>query len=294
MIQETEKLFSKLKITLDPTKKVGSLSTANIQLVEIAKAISYGAKLIIMDEPTSSLTENEVDKLFEMIHMLKDQGVTILYISHKMNEIAQITDEVSVLRDGRFIDTLITKEATLNQMISLMVGRELSEMYPKLKTEIGKPLLEVKSLCREGVFQDISFTVHAGEIFGLSGLVGAGRSEVARAIFGLDPLDSGEIFINGEKVKIRSPHDAITKGMILLTEDRKKDGLFLVHSVQDNMIIANIDAYMGKIGLNRKKMHVDCDNQIDILSIKTPSRTQIINNLSGETSKSIDKQMVTY
>ena len=281
MVQQTEALFKRLNIGLNPNVKVRSLSTANIQMVEIAKAISYDAKLIIMDEPTSSLTENEVDKLFEMIRNLREQGVTILYISHKMNEIKQITDEVTILRDGKYIATLSTQETALEQMIPLMVGRDISDMFPKLEAQIGEPMLEVKGLTREGAFRDISFTAHEGEILGLSGLVGAGRSEVVRAIFGLDPLDAGQIFIQGEEVKIKSPRDAIAKGMILLTEDRKKDGLFLVHTVQENMTIANLAAYMGKFSLNKKRMNEDCGEQIKMLSIKTPSQQQIINHLSG-------------
>ena len=281
MVEETQKLFDRLKITINPRVKIGSLSTANIQMVEIAKAISYDAKLIIMDEPSSSLTENEVEKMFDMMNMLKAQGVTILYISHKMNEITKITDELTVMRDGHYICSMVTAEHTLDEMISAMVGRDIANMFPKLEAEIGAPLMEVKGLTRKGVFKDISFTLHKGEILGFAGLVGAGRSEVMRAIFGLDPLDAGEVFIDGKKVDIKTPSDAIAQGMILLTEERKKDGLFLVHSVSDNMTIANIDAYKAGPSLNKKKMRDDVAEQIDLLSIKTPSQTQIINNLSG-------------
>ena len=281
MVEETQKLFERLKITIDPKVKVGTLSTANIQLVEIAKAISYDAKLIIMDEPTSSLTENEVEKMFEMMHMLKDQGVTILYISHKMNEITRITDEVTVMRDGHFICTMVTAEHTLDEMITAMVGRDMENMFPKLEAKIGDVLLECKGLTRKGVFEDISFKVHKGEILGMAGLVGAGRSEVMRAVFGLDPLDAGEILIEGKAVEIKKPKDAIDLGMMLLTEERKRDGLFLIHSVQDNMTIANIDAYAGGVVLNKGKMKTDVWEQIQLLSIKTPTQTQIINNLSG-------------
>ena len=281
MRQQTQTLFQELSIDLNPGVKVGTLSTANIQLVEIAKAISYDAKLIIMDEPTSSLTENEVEKLFTMIKMLKERGVTVLYISHKMDEIMQITDRVTVLRDGKFIQTLATAETTIDQLINLMVGREINELFPKLEVAIGDVVLEAKGLTRKGVFENISLQVRQGEILGLSGLVGAGRSEVMRALFGLDPLDSGEIWIDGKKVEIRSPRDAICHGIIFLTEERKRDGLFLCHSVRNNLVIANIKVYMGRFKLNFKKMCKDCQEQIDRLSIKTPSQDQIISNLSG-------------
>ena len=281
MVAETQKLFDRLRITIDPRVKVGTLSTANIQMLEIAKAISYDAKLIILDEPTSSLTENEVEKMFDMMTMLRSQGVTMLYISHKMNEITRITDEVSVMRDGHYICTMVTAEHTLDEMISAMVGRDIENMFPKLDAEIGDVLLEVKGLTRKGVFEDISFQVHKGEILGVAGLVGAGRSEVMRAIFGLDPLDAGEIFVDGKKVEIKSPKDAIALGMMFLTEERKRDGLFLIHSVSDNMTIANIDAYTGGPILDKKKMRKDVAEQIELLSTKTPSQEQIINNLSG-------------
>ena len=186
MRQQTQTLFQELSIDLNPGVKVGTLSTANIQLVEIAKAISYDAKLIIMDEPTSSLTENEVEKLFTMIKMLKERGVTVLYISHKMDEIMQITDRVTVLRDGKFIQTLATAETTIDQLINLMVGREINELFPKLEVAIGDVVLEAKGLTRKGVFENISLQVRQGEILGLSGLVGAGRSEVMRALFGVN------------------------------------------------------------------------------------------------------------
>ncbi len=281
IVRLTQELFDDLKITINPQVKVGSLSTANIQLLEIAKAISYDAKLIIMDEPTSSLTENEVEKLFNMIHMLKARDVTILYISHKMGEIKKITDEVTILRDGQFVGTVTTSDATQDMLVSMMVGRELNQMFPKVDAPIGDVVLEARGLTRHGVFENVSFRVRRGEILGLAGLVGAGRSEVMRAVFGLDPLDAGEIFINGKMVHIRSARDAIHHGMMFLTEDRKYDGLFVPHSVQQNMVIANIDAYKRLFKLDTKKMAKDCSAQIDLLSIKTPSQEQIINNLSG-------------
>ena len=281
MIKETEELFKKLNIQINPRTKVGDLSTAQMQMVEIAKAISYNAKLIIMDEPTSSLTENEVEKLFVMINQLRDQNVTILYISHKMDEITQITDDVTVLRDGKFIETLHTADSNIEDMIGLMVGREVDDLYPKIDVEPGEVLMEVKGLTRHGVFENVSFQIRAGEIVGFAGLVGAGRSEVMRAIFGLDPLDAGEIYLYGQKIDIRNPREAIANKLVLLTEERKKDGLFLTHSVLHNMILANIDAYMGKFSLNFKKMREDCKEQIALMSTKTPSQDQIIGNLSG-------------
>lgn len=281
IVQKTQELFDELRISIPPKVKVGSLSVASTQLVEIAKAISYNAKLIIMDEPSSALTENEVAKLYEMIHMLKNRGVTILYISHKMDEIFQITDQITVLRDGRFVDTLDTAGTNMKTVISMMVGREIKEMFPKINTNIGDIVLKACGLTRHGVFEDVSFSVRRGEILGLAGLVGAGRSEIMRALFGLDKLDAGEIYINGRKVNIKSPRDAIRHGLMFLTEDRKFDGLFLPHSVRSNMVIANIDAYKAPFKLNVRKMKKDCSDMIDLLSIKTPSQEQIINNLSG-------------
>lgn len=281
IVEKSRELFERLNIQIDPRKRIGDLTTAQMQMVEIAKAVSYDAKLIIMDEPTSSLTENEVEKLFDIINTLRSNGVTILYISHKMAEITEITDEVSVLRDGKFIQTLVTAQSDIETMIGLMVGHDVENLYPKYDVTPGEVLLEVKGLTRAGAFENVSFQIRAGEIVGFSGLVGAGRSEVMRAIFGLDPIDAGEIYINGKKLDIRSPRDAIRHKLIMLTEERKKDGLFLSHSVLHNMILANIDSYWNGFVLNSKKMRGDCAEQIKLLSTKTPSQDQEVGNLSG-------------
>ena len=281
MVEQSRRLFEEMHINIDPRKKVGELSIANIQLMEIVKAVSYDAKLIIMDEPTSAITENEVKNLFSIIKNLKSKGLTILYISHKMDEITAITDEVTVLRDGKCVATFPTSEKPQEEMINLMVGRELKDMFPKNESKIGVIALDVKGLTRRGVFENVSFQVRRGEILGFAGLVGAGRSEVMRAVFGLDPIDSGEIYINGEKARIRSPRDAISNKMMFLTEDRKFDGLFLPHSVMDNMVIVHLNAYKSALTINTKKMKEDCNEQIRLLSTKTPSLDQTVVNLSG-------------
>ncbi|GMQ58994.1 sugar ABC transporter ATP-binding protein [Vallitalea sediminicola] len=283
LYKKTKELLNELGITIDPHKKMRNLSTAYIQLVEIAKAISYNSDLIIMDEPTSAITEREVLQLFNMIKKLTAKGVAVIYITHKMDEVFQITDECTVFRDGQYIGTGLSSELTSGQLISMMVGREVNQIFPKIEVEkFGEVLLEVKNLCHEEYFQDISFNVRAGEILGFAGLMGAGRSEVMETVFGINKSVSGEIYVNGKKVKIKSPKDAIKHGIGLLTEDRKRTGLFLPLSVSDNTIMSDLNTYANNIGIvNEKKVNSACLMQKDNLKIKTPSIAQTINNLSG-------------
>ncbi|WP_145553717.1 sugar ABC transporter ATP-binding protein [Yersinia canariae] len=279
---KTQDLLQHLNIKLKPNMMVGELNIASQQMVEIAKAVSYDADVLIMDEPTSALTEGEVFHLFAIIKELKEQGKGIIYISHKMDEIFEITDEVSIFRDGLFVATDKTENLTKQSLITMMVGRELTHMFPKFNNNIGEEVLKVSALRRDGLFRDISFSVKRGEILGVAGLVGAGRSEVMESLFGMHPADGGEIFIEGLPVNIDSPSKAIEQGLAFLTEDRKKSGLFLVLSVVENMSIVNLSEYINKKGfVSHGQMAQDCMEQIKKLNIKTPTMDQIINNLSG-------------
>ncbi|MDK2632408.1 sugar ABC transporter ATP-binding protein [Pantoea stewartii subsp. indologenes] len=280
--EETQQLLSRLNIRLKADRLVGELSIASQQMVEIAKAVSWNSDIVIMDEPTSALTETEVAHLFTIIRDLREQGKAIVYISHKMDEIFAITDEISVFRDGSWVGSDSTSAFTRQSLITKMVGRELTQLFPKFNNAIGEEVLTVRHLSCQDRFSDVSFGVRRGEILGVAGLVGAGRSEVMESLFGMVPFDSGEILVDGVPVAIDSPSVAIEKGMAFLTEDRKKSGLFLVLSVLENMSIVNMPEYSGKGGfVSHVKMAQDCMDQIRRLNIKTPTMDQIINNLSG-------------
>ncbi|ORM84450.1 D-xylose ABC transporter ATP-binding protein [Pantoea deleyi] len=280
--QVTQELLNRLNIRLKAERMVGELSIASQQMVEIAKAVSWDSDIVIMDEPTSALTETEVAHLFTIIRDLREQGKAIIYISHKMDEIFTITDEVSIFRDGSWIASDQTAKYTRQSLITQMVGRELTQLFPKFNSAIGDEVLTVRNLSCRDRFTDVSFSVRRGEILGVAGLVGAGRSEVMESLFGMESFDSGEILIDGVPVTIDSPSTAIEKGMAFLTEDRKKSGLFLVLSVMENMSIVNMPEYSGKSGfVSHVKMAQDCMDQIRRLNIKTPTMDQIINNLSG-------------
>jgi len=280
--QKTQELLNRLNIRLKAERMVGELSIASQQMVEIAKAVSWDSDIVIMDEPTSALTETEVAHLFTIIRDLREQGKAIIYISHKMDEIFNITDEVSIFRDGSWIASDQTAKYTRQSLITQMVGRELTQLFPKFNSAIGEEVLTVRNLTCKDRFTDVSFSVRRGEILGVAGLVGAGRSEVMESLFGMESFDSGEILIDGVPVTIDSPSTAIEKGMAFLTEDRKKSGLFLVLSVMENMSIVNMPEYSGKSGfVSHVKMAQDCMDQIRRLNIKTPTMDQIINNLSG-------------
>ena len=238
MRRRTRELFDRLDIRIDPEAEVRDLSVANRQMVEIAKAVSYNSDILIMDEPTSALTEKEVTHLFQIIRTLKAQGTGIIYITHKMNELFEIADEVSVFRDGRFVGEHPAASVTRDEIIKLMVGREITQMFPKQTVPIGDVVLSVKNLTLEGRFRDISFDLRKGEILGLAGLVGSGRSNVAETLFGVTPATSGTIAIEGSEIAIRNPGVAMDAGMAFLTEDRKESGCFLLLSVVDNMQVA--------------------------------------------------------
>jgi len=280
MNRKTSELLDHLGIKLDPTKKMVDLSIANTQLVEIAKAISFDSDLIVMDEPTSAITESEVEGLYKIIQSLRDQGRSIIYITHKMDEVFRITDEVTVFRDGKFISTDPTSALTRNMLINKMVGRELTDMFHKESVEIGEIVLEVRNLSGHK-FKDVSFEVRRGEIFGVAGLMGAGRTELLEGVFGVKKPHSGEVLIEGKKVEIKSPADAINKGLALLTEDRKLTGLYINAMVRDNMSIANMKQYMRGPFVNFRKIDADCERMRDQLRIRTPSLKQVIKYLSG-------------
>jgi inositol transport system ATP-binding protein len=280
--RKTAALFEKLNIRIDPEIEVRDLSVANRQMVEIAKAVSYESDVLIMDEPTSALTEREVSHLFEIIRDLRAQGKGIVYITHKMNELFEIADEFSVFRDGRYIGTHPARDVTRDDIIRMMVGREITQMFPKEVVPIGSVRMAVRNLTLKGVFHDVSFEVRSGEILGVAGLVGSGRSNVAETIFGVTPATSGEIWINGEKVTIDRPSTAMRHGMAFLTEDRKETGCFLMLDVLENMQIAIINRGYVKAGFVAEgDVMRDCNVMKDALRVKTPDMHERVENLSG-------------
>lgn len=287
MNRKAKALLSELNLDISPSCKVKKLKVAQQQMVEIARAISYDSDLIIMDEPTSALTEDEVKSLFSIIHNLKKKQVTVIIITHKLNELFEISDSVTVLRDGEYVGCYPIEEMTEKKLVSLMVGRELNEMFPKQAASIGGELLAVKHLTLKGVFEDVSFTVRKGEILGVAGLMGAGRSEIMLSLFGAVPPDSGEIFIDGKKAVIRSPRDAIRNGIAMVTEDRKLTGLSLCRSCKENMSIAHLKKISPHLFLNEKKERREIDRMIQALSIKLASVRQAVSSLSGGNQQKI-------
>ncbi|CAN7478565.1 sugar ABC transporter ATP-binding protein [Rhizobium rhizogenes] len=282
MSRKTEDLFRRLNINIDPEIQVGELSVASRQMVEIAKAVSYDSDVLIMDEPTSALTEREVAHLFEIIRGLREQGIGIVYITHKMNELFEIADEFSVFRDGKYIGTHASTDVTRDDIIRMMVGREITQMFPKEEVPIGETLLSVKNLNLDGVFSDISFDVRAGEILGVAGLVGSGRSNVAETLFGVTPASSGTIELFGKKVDVSSPAVAISHRMAFLTEDRKDTGCLLILSVLENMQIAVLqDKFVRGGFVQEGAIEKVCEEMARKLRVKTPNLDERIENLSG-------------
>ena len=281
MNRASQALFDRWEIRIDPTKKMKDLSIAQTQMVEIAKAISFDSKLIIMDEPTSAITETEVAHLHRMIDQLRSTGTAIIYITHKMDEVFKISDDITIFRDGKHVASMPAAELNRDKLIALMVGRELTQMFPKLEAEIGEVILKVENLHRGHVVKDVSFELHRGEILGFAGLMGAGRTEVLETIFGVFKADSGTISINGNPLTISQPKDAIAAGMALLTEDRKLTGIMGVLSVRDNMIMAALPKYSPSGFLQAGRIEKDCEAQREALALKTPSLDQLIQNLSG-------------
>ncbi len=282
MRRRTKELFDRLDIRIDPEAEVRDLSVANRQMVEIAKAVSYDSDILIMDEPTSALTEKEVAHLFRIIRTLKAQGTGIIYITHKMNELFEIADEVSVFRDGKFVGEHAAADVTRDDIIKLMVGRKITQMFPKQTVPIGDVMLSVKNLTLEGRFRDVSFDLRKGEILGLAGLVGSGRSNVAETLFGVTPATSGTISIEGREIVIRNPGVAMDAGMAFLTEDRKESGCFLLLSVMDNMQIAVLRHNHVRAGfVMEKAIEALCLEQKASLTVRTPDLDEPVLNLSG-------------
>lgn len=284
MRSDTEKLFKDLNMDIDPATIVNKLSVSKIQSMEIAKATSMNAKVIIMDEPTSSLTDNEVEHLFEIIRELKRQGVAIIYISHKIEEILQISDEVTIMRDGACVGTWPSSELTMDLIISRMVGRDLTHRFPQRSNIPSDVVLKVENLTSPYAkcFRNVSFDLRRGEILGIGGLVGAQRTELIEAIFGLRSIESGRILLNGREVKIKSPMEAIKLKIVLLTEERRASGIFPLLSVLENTVIANLSRYVKRLFLldDRGRL-ADTLKSIDMLRIKTPSFKTLIKDLSG-------------
>jgi ribose transport system ATP-binding protein len=282
LVKEAERLFNQLNLKIDPNRKVQGLSIANQQMVEIVKALSFNSKVLIMDEPTAALTTNEIDELFRIIRGLRDKGVGIVHISHRLEELKQISDRITVMRDGKYIETLATKDATVDKIISLMVGRTIFQEAPHIPNSEKQPVvLEVKNLNNGRFVRDVSFKLRKGEILGFAGLVGAGRTEVLRTIFGADRLISGEVFINGKLVKITKPQDAVQHGLGYLSEDRKQLALALGLDIESNTVMGVFRKF-ARFGFTReKKIEVAARKQVKNLSIRTPSTKQLVGNLSG-------------
>jgi len=281
MEAETQKLLDRLGMDIDASKEVRHYSIAQQQLIEIAKALALDAEILLMDEPTSSLTEKEVTNLFATIRRLKENGTSIIYISHRMDELFELSDRVTVLRDGQYIGTYVTAETTRDELVTAMVGRQLTEFYVKDSVPQNEVYLEVQNLTRSGVFSDVSFTLKKGEILGVSGMVGAGRSEVARAIVGIDPKDGGTVTLEGKPLNIQKPKDAIDAGIVLIPENRKEEGLVLENSVRFNTTLAVLKEFIHGVIWNRKKEEEMVGEHVKALNIRTPHYEQLILNLSG-------------
>ncbi|HHT05890.1 MAG TPA: sugar ABC transporter ATP-binding protein [Hydrogenispora sp.] len=279
---EARKLLERFQIDIDPETPVGNLSVSKKQLVEIAKALSIEAKILIMDEPTSALTAKEIDNLFAIIKRLRAQGCGIVYISHRLEELQHIVDRVMILRDGKYITDMPFQETTLSEIIAYMVGREIKEKFPRVEAAVGEKIFEVKNLNAGRMVRNISFSLRKGEIVGIAGLMGAGRTETTRAIFGADPKESGQIFIDGEEVKINRPIDAIKAGLVLVPEDRGKDGLCTKLSVKDNIALPNLDILASKLGLvNRKQETELTETAVRNFEIKVADPETPADSLSG-------------
>lgn len=284
MYRDTKEIFDELDIDIDPKIKVAKLSVSQMQMVEIAKAFSYNARIVIMDEPTSSLTEKEVSHLFTIIKKLKEKGCGVVYISHKMEEIFAICDEITILRDGQWVDTRPLQGLDMDKIISMMVGRELTQRFP-VKTNVPKEvILEVKNLTalNQPSIQDVSFELREGEILGVAGLVGSRRTDIVETIFGVRERSGGHIVLHGREMKNRDAHEAINNGFALVTEERRSTGIYGNLDITFNSLVANVDEYKTKLGLlSNKKMKSDTQWVIDSMSVKTPSHETSIGSLSG-------------
>ena len=284
MYDDTKRIFDELDIDIDPRVKVGTLSVSQMQMIEIAKAFSYDAKIVIMDEPTSSLTEKEVNHLFKIINKLKDKGCGIVYISHKMEEIFQLCDEITILRDGQWVATQPLEGMTMDQIIGMMVGRELTQRFPEKTNQPKEVILEVEHLTAKNQpsIKDVSFNLHKGEILGIAGLVGAKRTDIVETLFGIRDHSDGVIKLHGKEVANRNAHEAIQNGFALVTEERRSTGIYSRLDIAFNSLIANMDSYKGSMGLlSDNKMKSDTQWVIDSMRVKTPTQQTQIGSLSG-------------
>ena len=282
MEEEAARILEELKIDMDPGQVVGELPVSKQQMVEIAKALSTHARILIMDEPTSALTAREIEDLFRIIRDLKAKGCGIVYTSHRLEELSHIVDRVTIMRDGQFITSMNFKDTTLDEIIANMVGREIKEKFPRVSCKKGKKVLEVRNLNAGHMVRNVNFSLYEGEIVGFAGLMGAGRTETTRAIFGVDLKESGEIILDGKPVTIRKPEDAIRAGIVLAPEDRKKDGLCTKLSIRHNIALPNLDLLCNKFGvINSQKELEMCDRVVENLKVKTPSVEVNTGNLSG-------------
>ena len=282
MNKEAKKILNKFSLDIDPETIVGTLAVSKQQMVEIAKALSTNAKVLIMDEPTSALTAKEIEGLFKIIHKLRDEGHGIVYISHRLEELHYIVDRVTILRDGQLIKTMDFKDTDMREIISLMVGRDIKEKYPRVECKVGEKIFEVRNLNAGRMVRDINLELYAGEIVGIAGLMGAGRTETTRAIFGADPKDSGEILLYGRKVTINSPADAIREGIVVAPEDRKKDGLCTKLSIKSNISLPNLNNLCRLFGyVNKKRENEMTQTAVESLKIRLPGADVDAGSLSG-------------
>lgn len=281
--EKTQQLMALLHLPLDPRIRVSGLAVAKQQMVEIARALSFNSEVLIMDEPTAALAEAEIEELFRIIRQLSEKGVGIVYITHRLDELKRISDRITVMRDGRCIDTVPTPEASIDQVIGMMVGRTIYQASPEIPEQVSQEVvLEVRNLRRGNVIKDVSFQLRRGEILGFAGLLGAGRTEVMRAVFGADPIDSGEIYIRGNRVHVKSPKDAVSHGIGYLSEDRKRYGLTLGMDVESNLVLAALMKFLGLLGwMKRAATRGTAGRVVDKLAIKTTGLQQKVKNLSG-------------
>ncbi|MCA1731277.1 MAG: sugar ABC transporter ATP-binding protein [Actinobacteria bacterium] len=280
MSEEARKLLERMKVRVDPSALVSNLGVAQRQMVEIAKALSLEARILVMDEPTASLSGQEVERLFEIVRGLKEEEVSMIFISHHLEEVAEIGDRVTVLRDGKVVDR-VPASTDRSEFVRMMVGRPVEDQFPRHQPETGEVLLEVKNLSREGVLDDVSFQVRTGEVVGMAGIVGAGRTELARAIFGVDPVDSGEVWVEGRRIKLENPREAKRRGLGFVTEDRQGQGIVPPLSVAENLSLASLEQNTSAGFVNRREQRKRARKMIEDLNIRTPGPEQEIQYLSG-------------
>ncbi|WP_102275518.1 sugar ABC transporter ATP-binding protein [Cytobacillus massiliigabonensis] len=287
MQQKTKEYLNRLGIDIDPSIEAGKLSVGQQQMIEIARAVAANTEVLIMDEPTAALTDREIEALFKVIDSLKEQGVGIVYISHRMEEIFQICDRISVLRDGQFIGVKAIPETNFDEIVKMMVGRQLGDRFPDRDTAIGSERLKVENFTSKGSFENVDFSIHQGEILGVAGLMGAGRTEIMEAIFGYRKVQEGKLFIDGKEIKIKSPFDAIKAGIGFITEDRKSEGLVLDLSVRENFSLTNLKKISKKNIISAKQEASFVDEMIKKLHVKTSSSEQLVKSLSGGNQQKI-------